>query len=50
LSGGFAANLWNDFPPTIFIIPGCIMDRYAIVILTVSIIFPVVQAMQFDPI
>jgi len=26
------------------------MDRYAIMILTVPIIFPVIQAMQFDPI
>ena len=27
----------------------CIMDCYAIMILTVPIIFPVIQAMQFDP-
>lgn len=34
----------------IFIILGCVMDCYAIMILTVPIIFPVIQAMQFDPI
>jgi TRAP-type C4-dicarboxylate transport system permease large subunit len=34
----------------IYIILGCIMDCYAIMILTVPIIFPVIQAMQFDPI
>ena len=34
----------------IYIILGCIMDCYAIMILTIPIIFPVIQAMQFDPI
>jgi TRAP-type C4-dicarboxylate transport system permease large subunit len=34
----------------IYIILGCIMDCYAIMILTVPIIFPVIEAMQFDPI
>lgn len=34
----------------IYIIMGCVMDCYAIMILTVPIIFPVVEAMQFDPI
>ena len=34
----------------IYIVLGCIMDCYAIMILTIPIIFPVIQAMQFDPI
>jgi tripartite ATP-independent transporter DctM subunit len=34
----------------IFIILGCVMDCYAIMILTVPILFPVIEAMQFDPI
>ena len=34
----------------VYIILGCIMDCYAIMILTIPIIFPVIQAMQFDPI
>lgn len=34
----------------IFVILGCVMDCYAIMILTVPIIFPVIQALQFDPI
>lgn len=34
----------------IYVILGCVMDCYAIMILTVPIIFPVVQALQFDPI
>lgn len=34
----------------IFVILGCVMDTYAIMILTVPIIFPVVEALQFDPI
>jgi TRAP-type C4-dicarboxylate transport system permease large subunit len=34
----------------IYIILGCVMDCYAIMILTVPIIFPVIEAMQFDPI
>ena len=34
----------------IFIFLGCVMDCYAIMILTVPIIFPVIQAMQFDPV
>jgi C4-dicarboxylate transporter, DctM subunit len=34
----------------IFVMLGCVMDAYAIMILTVPIIFPVVQALQFDPI
>jgi C4-dicarboxylate transporter DctM subunit len=34
----------------IYVALGCVMDCYAIMILTVPIIFPVIQAMQFDPI
>jgi tripartite ATP-independent transporter DctM subunit len=34
----------------IYIVLGCVMDCYAIMILTVPIIFPVIQALQFDPI
>jgi tripartite ATP-independent transporter DctM subunit len=34
----------------IYILLGCVMDCYAIMILTVPIIFPVIQALQFDPI
>jgi C4-dicarboxylate transporter DctM subunit len=34
----------------IYILLGCVMDCYAIMILTVPIIFPLIQAMQFDPI
>ena len=34
----------------IFIALGCVMDCYAIMILTVPIIFPVIEALQFDPI
>lgn len=34
----------------IFMLMGCVMDCYAIMILTVPIIFPVVEALQFDPI
>jgi tripartite ATP-independent transporter DctM subunit len=34
----------------VFILLGCVMDCYAIMILTVPIIFPVIEAMQFDPI
>lgn len=34
----------------IFILLGCVMDCYAIMILTVPIILPVIKAMQFDPI
>ena len=34
----------------IFVLLGCVMDTYAIMILTVPIIFPVIEAMQFDPI
>ena len=34
----------------IFVMLGCVMDAYAIMILTVPIIFPVVQALQFNPI
>jgi tripartite ATP-independent transporter DctM subunit len=34
----------------VYILLGCVMDCYAIMILTVPIIFPVIQAMQFDPI
>jgi C4-dicarboxylate transporter DctM subunit len=34
----------------IFILLGCVMDCYAIMILTVPIIFPVIEAMHFDPI
>ncbi len=34
----------------IYILLGCVMDCYAIMILTVPIIFPLIQTMQFDPI
>jgi tripartite ATP-independent transporter DctM subunit len=34
----------------VYIALGCVMDCYAIMILTVPIIFPVIEAMQFDPI
>ena len=34
----------------IYIALGCVMDCYAIMILTVPIIFPVIEALQFDPI
>jgi C4-dicarboxylate transporter, DctM subunit len=34
----------------IYIVMGCVMDCYAIMILTVPIIFPVIEALQFDPI
>ncbi|MCF8083500.1 MAG: TRAP transporter large permease subunit, partial [Deltaproteobacteria bacterium] len=34
----------------IYILMGCVMDCYAIMILTVPIIFPVIEALQFDPI
>ena len=34
----------------VYIIMGCVMDCYAIMILTVPIIFPVIETMQFDPI
>lgn len=34
----------------VYVILGCVMDCYAIMILTVPIIFPLVQAMHFDPI
>ena len=34
----------------IFILLGCVMDCYAIMILTVPIIFPVIEALQFDPV
>ena len=34
----------------IYVVMGCVMDCYAIMILTVPIIFPVVEALQFDPI
>jgi tripartite ATP-independent transporter DctM subunit len=34
----------------IYIALGCVMDCYAIMILTVPIIFPVIQALHFDPI
>lgn len=34
----------------VYIALGCVMDCYAIMILTVPIIFPVVEALQFDPI
>lgn len=34
----------------IYVALGCVMDCYAIMILTVPIIFPVIQALQFDPI
>ena len=34
----------------IFIVLGCVMDCYAIMILTVPIIFPVIETLQIDPI
>ncbi len=34
----------------VFILLGCVMDCYAIMILTVPIIFPVIEALHFDPI
>jgi tripartite ATP-independent transporter DctM subunit len=34
----------------IYLILGCIMDAYAIMILTVPILFPVIKALGFDPI
>jgi TRAP-type C4-dicarboxylate transport system permease large subunit len=34
----------------IYVALGCVMDCYAIMILTVPIIFPVIEALQFDPI
>lgn len=34
----------------IYVALGCVMDCYAIMILTVPIIFPVILALQFDPI
>ncbi|MCF8143871.1 MAG: TRAP transporter large permease [Deltaproteobacteria bacterium] len=34
----------------IYVMMGCVMDCYAIMILTVPIIFPVIEALQFDPI
>lgn len=34
----------------IFLALGCVMDCYAIMILVLPILFPVVQALQFDPI
>jgi C4-dicarboxylate transporter DctM subunit len=34
----------------IYVVMGCVMDCYAIMILTVPIIFPVIEALQFDPI
>ncbi|MFO7600404.1 MAG: TRAP transporter large permease [Candidatus Desulfacyla sp.] len=34
----------------IYVLMGCVMDCYAIMILTVPIIFPVIEALQFDPI
>ncbi|MCF8130114.1 MAG: TRAP transporter large permease [Deltaproteobacteria bacterium] len=34
----------------IYVVMGCVMDCYAIMILTVPIIFPVIEALHFDPI
>jgi tripartite ATP-independent transporter DctM subunit len=34
----------------IYLVLGCFMEVYAIMILTLPIIFPIVQALQFDPI
>ncbi len=34
----------------IYVALGCVMDCYAIMILTIPILFPVIQALQFDPI
>jgi tripartite ATP-independent transporter DctM subunit len=34
----------------IYVALGCVMDCYAIMILTIPILFPVIQALKFDPI
>jgi C4-dicarboxylate transporter DctM subunit len=34
----------------VYVVLGCVMDCYAIMILTVPIIFPVIEALHFDPI
>jgi tripartite ATP-independent transporter DctM subunit len=34
----------------VYVMLGCVMDCYAIMILTVPILFPVIEALQFDPI
>jgi TRAP-type C4-dicarboxylate transport system permease large subunit len=34
----------------VFVMLGCVMDCFAIMILMVPILFPVIQAMNFDPI
>ncbi|MFP3929223.1 MAG: TRAP transporter large permease, partial [Desulfobacteraceae bacterium] len=34
----------------VYVALGCVMDCYAIMILTVPILFPVIEALQFDPI
>jgi TRAP-type C4-dicarboxylate transport system permease large subunit len=34
----------------VFLVLGCVMDCYAIMILTLPIIFPVVEALGYDPI
>jgi len=34
----------------VYIVLGCVMDCYAIMILTVPILFPVIEALHFDPI
>jgi len=34
----------------IYVVLGCVMDCYAIMILTVPILFPVIEALHFDPI
>ena len=34
----------------IYVVLGCVMDCYAIMILTIPILFPVIQGLSFDPI
>ena len=34
----------------VYVALGCVMDCYAIMILTVPILFPVIEALRFDPI
>jgi C4-dicarboxylate transporter DctM subunit len=46
----FPRMLIFTFIVLIYMVLGCVMDCYAIMILTVPIIFPVVEALQFDPI
>ena len=34
----------------VYLLLGCVMEVYAIMILTLPIIFPIIEALQFDPI